>query len=61
MAAREALTANLRLQKRLKEALQSIERGIGDNADMQAKVLLSAKRDHRQGWYTGMLCKLPAS
>lgn len=54
MAVRDALAANLRLQERLREALDSVEKGITNNADMQAKVQMASMRVNRAGWYQGL-------
>jgi hypothetical protein len=53
-AVRDALKANWRLQNRLQETLESLEKGINSNADEQAKVQATALRVNRSGWYSGL-------
>lgn len=54
MAAKDALAANVRLQVRIEETLKAVEHGLETNADMQARVQLSALRVNRSGWYKGL-------
>lgn len=54
MAVKDALKANWKLQQRLQETLESLEKGINTNADEQAKVQTTALRVNRSGWYSGL-------
>jgi len=54
VAVKDALKANWRLQQRLQETLESLERGITANANGQAKVQETALRANRSGWYSGL-------